>query len=131
MAAIATNRVVAEFYRGVDFPSEWAEHPTHSIGVGLARNRVFSAIILLNASDQPLAACWQAGDGNEQFVHIRFDTGVEDNLLGLIATGPALPVPANAEAMHRDVVDGGGHTFVVLPAACGTRARHQTTSGAS
>lgn len=191
MAAVATNRVVAEFYQGIDFPSDWAEHPTRFIGVGLARNLVLSVIVPLDASDQPLAACWQAAGGNEQFVRIRFDDGVEENLLDglnhamttkseqvtghsdlfatmlwepkslrpdqgidvhwprdgsffdpiaeergwniatreLVAnashlllvtrqntTGPSLPVPANAEAMHRDLGDGGGHTFVVLPA---------------
>lgn len=197
MAAVATNRVVAEFYQGIDFPSDWAEHPTHSIGVGLARNLVLSVAVLLDADDQPLAACWQAAWGNEQFVRIRFDDGVEEDLLDGLndematkseqvtghsdlfatmlwepeslrpdqgievhpprrgpffdpiaeergwniatcelvaraselmlvtrrnATGLSLPVPANAEEMHRDMGDDGGHTFVVLPA---TGARTQ------
>ena len=81
MAAVATNRVVAEFYQGIDFPSDWAEHPTHSIGAGLARNLVLSVVVLLDTSDQPLAACWQAAGENEQFVRIRFDDGVEEDLL--------------------------------------------------
>ena len=191
MPAIATNRVVAEFYQGIDFPPDWAEHPTDFIGVGLARTRVFSVVVLLDANDQPLAACWQADGGNEQFVRIRFHDGAEDDLLDglddamatkseqvtghadlfatllwepgslradqgidvhpphhssffdpiadelcwnvdtreLVArasdlllvtrqntTGLSLPVPANAEAMHRDVGDGSGYTSVVLPA---------------
>lgn len=197
MAAVATNRVVAEFYQGIDFPFDWAEHPTKSIGVGFARNRVLSVAILLDASDHPLAACWQAAGKNEQFVRIRFDDGVENDLLdgfnddlanqsnrstgqadlfatmfwepkGLRpdqgidvhpprygsffdplaeergwnvatgelvasashlllvtrqnATGLSLPVPANAEEMHRDTGDASSHTFVVLPA---TSARAQ------
>lgn len=205
MAAVATNRVVAEFYHGIDFPSDWAEHPTGFIGVGLARKRVYSVAVLLDASDRPLAACWQAEGENEQFVRIRFDDGVEDDLLdglndematkseqvtghsGLFATmlwepeslqpeqgidvhpprtgsffdpiaeergwsvatrelvarasdlllvtrqnatGLSLPVPANAEAIHRDMGDGNGRTFVVLPAASAC-AREQATSGAS
>jgi hypothetical protein len=144
-----------------------------------------------------LAACWQAAGGNEQFVRIRFDDGVEEDLLDglddemaerskqvtghsdlfatmlwdpeslrpdqgisvhpprrgrffdpiaeergwsvatheLVArasdlvlvtrqntTRLSLPVPANAEEMHRDMGEGSGHTFVVLPA---TRARGQ------
>jgi hypothetical protein len=191
MAAVATNRVVAEFYQGIDFPSDWAEHPTHFIGVGLAGNLVLSVVVLLDASDQALAACWRAAGENEQFVRIRFDDGVEEDLLDGLneematkskqatghsdlfatmlwepeslrpdqgtdvhpprygsffdpiaeergwniatrelvarasdlllvtrqnATGLSLPVPANAEAMHRDIGDDGGSTFVVLPA---------------
>ncbi|HEX5961150.1 MAG TPA: hypothetical protein VFY97_07880 [Rhodanobacteraceae bacterium] len=81
MAAIATNRVVVEFYQGIDFPPDWAERPTQSIGVGLARNRVLSVAVLLDANDQPLAACWQAAGEDEQFVRIRFGDGVEDDLL--------------------------------------------------
>lgn len=190
MAAIATNRVVAEFYHGIDFPNDWTTHPTNFIGVGLARDRVFSVIVMLDTNDQPLAACWQAEGGNEQFVRIRFDDGVEDDLLDglndematkseqvtghpdlfatmlwepeslqpdrgtdvhpprygpffdpiaeeqgwnvatgeLVAkasdlllvtrknsTGLSLPMPTNAEEMHRDVSDGDGDTFVVLP----------------
>lgn len=196
MAAVATNRVVAEFYQGIDFPSDWAERPTDFIGVGLARDRVFSVTVLLDENDQPLAACWQAAGENEQFVRIRFDDGVEDDLLDglndematkseqvtghsdlfatmlwepgglrpdqgidvhpprygrffdpiaeeqgwniatreLVArasdlllvtrqngTGLSLPVPANAEEMHRDMGDDSGNTFVVLP----TTARAQ------
>lgn len=195
MATTAKNRVVAAFYCGIDFPSDWAERPTNFIGVGLARNLVFSVVVLLDASDQPLAACWQADGENEQFVRIRFDDGVKDDLLDGLdgematkseqvtghsdlfatmlwepkslqpgqgidvhpprhgsffdpiaeergwnvatrelvarasdlllvtrqnATGLSLPVPANAEEMHRDVGDGSGYPFVVLPA---TRAR--------
>ncbi|MGH8232613.1 MAG: hypothetical protein ACREPU_00215 [Rhodanobacteraceae bacterium] len=195
MATVATNRVVAEFYRGMDFPSDWAKRPTNFVSVGFARKRVFSVVVLLDSRDQPLAACWQADDGNEQFVRIKFDGGVEDDLLDglngemaaksaqatghsdlfatmlwepkslqpdqgidvhpprygsffdpiaeargwnvapgeLVAkasdlllvtrwntTGRSLPVPANAEEMHRDAGDGGGSTFLVLPA---TRAR--------
>lgn len=81
MAAIATNRVVAEFYQGIDFPADWAGHPTKSIGVGLARNHVFSVVVLLDARDNPLAACWQTTGETEKFVRIRFDEGVEDDLL--------------------------------------------------
>jgi hypothetical protein len=81
MAAVATNRVVAEFYNGIGFPTDWAAHPTNFIGVGLARDRVFSVSVLLDSNNQPLAACWQVTGKNEQFVRIRFDDGVEDDLL--------------------------------------------------
>lgn len=81
MAAVATNRVVAEFYQGIDFPSGWAVRPTRFIGVGLARKLVLSVAVLLDAREQPLAACWQAAGEDEQFVRIRFEDGVEEDLL--------------------------------------------------
>lgn len=192
MAAVATNRVIAEFYHGIDFPPGWAGHPTNFIGVGLARERVFSVTVLLDARDNPLAACWQAAGEAEKFVRIRFDDGIEDDLLDeldddladqshnatgqanlfatmlwepqslradqgidvhpprhgsffdpiaeergwnvatreLVAkasnvllvtrrntTGLALPVPADTDAIHRDVGDDDdGTSYVVLPA---------------
>lgn len=76
MTTIATNRVFAEFYQGIDLPADWAERPTHSINVGFARNRVFAIAALLDASNPPLAACWQATGEDEQFVRIRFDAAV-------------------------------------------------------
>lgn len=190
--AVVTNRVVAEFYQGIDFPAGWAEHPTRSINVGFARKRVFAVVVLLDASDQPLAACWQAAGEDEQFVCTQFDSDTRDDLLdglndamsaqsrratghadlfatllwepkglrpdqgidvhpprtgsffdplaeargwnvatrelvahapGLLlvtrqhATGLSLPVPANADEMHRDIGDGNSATFVVLPAS--------------
>lgn len=196
MAALATNRVVAEFYHGIDFPPDWAERPTSRIGVGFARKLVLSVVVLLDVSDQPLAACWRGAGENEQFVRIRFDDGVEENLLDGLndematrsnqvaghpelfatmlwepgslrpdqgisahpprsgpffdpitadrdwniptrelvarasdlllvtrqnATGLSLPVPANAEEMHRDIGDGDD-CFIVLPTKS-TRAR--------
>lgn len=81
MTAVATTRVVAEFYRGIDFPFDWARHPTQSIGVGFAKTRVFSVAILLDAKNHPLAACWQATGEAEEFVRIRFDHDVDDDLL--------------------------------------------------
>ena len=81
MAADATNRVVAEFYRGIDFPPDWAEHPTGAIGVGLAHERVASAIVLLDADEHPLAACWQLDGGDEKFVRIPSDGSAVDDLL--------------------------------------------------
>lgn len=189
MAAVAANQIVAEFYHGIDFPSNWAEHPTNFISVGLARDRDLSVTVLLGIKDQPLAACWQVAGRDEQFVRIRFNDGVEDDLLdglndamakkseqvtghsdlfatmlwepeslrpdqgidvhppryanyGVVeewgwnvatrelvakasdlllvtrknSTGLSLPVPANAAEMHRQVGDGSGDTFVVLPA---------------
>lgn len=80
MAATVASRIVAEFYRGIDFPDDWANKPAF-ITTGLARERVFSCVVLLDSDTQPLAACWQAEDHDERFVRIRFDEGTEDDLL--------------------------------------------------
>lgn len=101
MPAVVTNRVVAEFYHGLDFPPDWVEHPTHSIGVGFAGKRVFSVAVLLDAKDQPLAACWQADGENEQFVRIRFDEGVEDDLLD--GLNDAMATQSKQTAGHSDL----------------------------
>jgi hypothetical protein len=80
MAATAVSRIIAEFYRGIEFPDDWADKPAF-ITAGLARERVFSCIVLLDANTQPLAASWQAAEHDERFVRIRFDEGAEDDLL--------------------------------------------------
>ena len=80
MSAIVTSRIVAEFYHGVDFPDDWANKPAF-ITAGMARECIFSAIVLLDSNVQPLAACWRAVNHGEQFVRIRFDEGAEDDLL--------------------------------------------------
>lgn len=81
MAVVATDHVVADFYAGVEFPSGWAEHPTHTIGAGLAGKRVLSAAVLLDANAEPLAACWWSAGADEQFVRIGFDDATAGNLL--------------------------------------------------
>lgn len=82
MPAIVTSRVVAEFYRGIDFPSDWAQNEDADVvDVGMAHDRVMSAIVMLDANEDPLAACWQVTGKEEQFVRIRFDEGSEDDLL--------------------------------------------------
>ena len=80
MTAIVTSRVVAEFYRGIDFPQNW-DTGDAPITVGMARERVMSVIVLLDAQAKPLAACWQVEGEDERFVRIRFEAGEEDDLL--------------------------------------------------
>lgn len=193
MAATVASRIVAEFYCGVDFPDDWASKPAF-ITTGMARERVFSAIVLLDANTQPLAACWQAANHDERFVRIRFDEGTEDDLLdelddalreqssrigapdllatllwepdalrpdqgseihpargspfGIrnewgwniatreivsrandlllvtreVTTNLSLSVPASAEEMHQEVINGDGDAVVVLPAGPAARA---------
>ena len=80
MAAIVASRIIVELYQGITFPDDWANKPAF-ITAGLARQRVCSCIVLLDANTQPLAACWQVADHDERFVRIRFDEGAEDDLL--------------------------------------------------
>lgn len=74
-------RVVAEFYRGIDFPPDWADNPTTTITAGLAHERMASVIVLLNRDEQPLAACWQLDGCDEKSVSIGTDGTSADNLL--------------------------------------------------
>lgn len=81
MPDVATARVVAEFYRGIDFPPDWADNPTATITAGLAHERMASVIVLINKDEQPLAACWQLDGCDEKFVRIGADGAAPDNLL--------------------------------------------------
>lgn len=80
MPATVASRVIAEFYRGLDLPADWADKPS-DISVALAREHIISVMVMLDANMQPLAACWRSGEGEEQFVRIRFDEGSESDLL--------------------------------------------------
>lgn len=80
MAAIVASRVIAEIYRGLDLPADWADKPT-DISIALAREHIISVMVMLDAKAQPLAACWRVGEGEEQFIRIRFDEGIEPDLL--------------------------------------------------
>jgi hypothetical protein len=80
MPATVASRVTAEIYRGLDLPADWADKPT-DISVALAREHLISVMVMLDADEQPLAACWRAGEGEEHFARIRFDEGAEPDLL--------------------------------------------------
>lgn len=80
MTAVVASCVIAEFYRGLELPADWADKPT-DISTALAREHIISVMVMLDANTQPLAACWRVGEGEEQFVRIRFDDGDEPDLL--------------------------------------------------
>ncbi|GLQ47820.1 hypothetical protein GCM10007862_28710 [Dyella lipolytica] len=67
MTAVATSRVVAEIYRGIDFPSDWISKP-ETIGVGMTRDVLLSVVVLFDEKLELLAACWRVENGDEKFV---------------------------------------------------------------
>lgn len=74
------SRVAADIYRGVELPADWATHAS-PIGLGNARDLIFSVVALLDAQDRPLALCWQAGGtGEDHFVRARFDDAGDGDL---------------------------------------------------
>lgn len=80
MSAVVASCVIAEFYRGLELPADWADKPT-DISTALAREHIISVMVMLDANTQPLAACWRVGEGEEQFARIRSDDGGEPDLL--------------------------------------------------
>jgi hypothetical protein len=80
MAAIVASRVVAEIYRGVDFPSDWVEHDG-SLSVGMARDLVVSVAALFDAKTKPVALCWQVNGRDEKFVYAYSQRDGDNSLL--------------------------------------------------
>jgi hypothetical protein len=80
MAAIVASRVVAEIYRGVDFPSDWVEHDG-ALGVGMARDLIASVAVLFDVESRPVALCWQVDGRDENFVYAHSQRDGDDSLL--------------------------------------------------
>jgi hypothetical protein len=80
MAAIVASRVVAEIYRGVDFPSDWVERDG-SISVGMARDLVVSVAALFDVESRPVALCWQVDGRDEKFVYAYSQRDGDNSLL--------------------------------------------------
>lgn len=80
MAIEVRTRVVAEIYRGVDFPEGWLAHST-DITAAMGKQLLFSVMALLDAESQAVAACWQIPDHEEQFARCRFDDSVDPGVL--------------------------------------------------
>src|SRR5690348_6343160 len=64
--ATVTSRVVAEIYRGVEFPAGWVDKPD-VLNVGMARDTVASVAAMFDAELKPIALCWRIGGGEETF----------------------------------------------------------------
>lgn len=63
-----TSRVVAEIYRGIDFPVGWADKPD-VINIGMARDLLISVAAMFDADRTPLAVCWQIDSREERFAY--------------------------------------------------------------
>lgn len=73
--ATVTSRVVAEIYRGVEFPAGWVDKPD-VLNVGMARDTVASVAAMFDAELKPIALCWRIGGGKETFACA--SSGAED-----------------------------------------------------
>jgi hypothetical protein len=98
MTAVVASRVVAEIYRGIDFPSDWASKPD-VMGVGMARDVLVSVAVVFDRKLRPLAACWRVGRGNEKFVRWDPSDSRQADLLG------ELNDDLCAESLHVGVAD--------------------------
>jgi len=86
---IVTSRVVAEIYRGIDFPPDWIGKPD-VLNLGMARDLLVSVAAMFDSDLQPVALCWRIDGREERFVHIR-------------PNGPADSSPL--DELHRDLAD--------------------------
>jgi hypothetical protein len=98
MTAVVASSVVAEIYRGIDFPSDWTSKPD-VMGVGMARDVLVSVAVVFDRKLRPLAACWRVGRGNEKFVRWDHSGSRQADLLG------ELNDDLGAESLHVGVAD--------------------------
>jgi hypothetical protein len=73
-------RVVAEIYRGIDFPDDWVSRST-AITAAMGKELLVSVIAFLDQEKQPVAVCWQTAEGVEKFARQRFDNSADASVL--------------------------------------------------
>jgi hypothetical protein len=80
MTVEMTVRVVAEIYRGIDFPDDWVSRST-AITAAMGKELLVSVIAFLDQEKQPVAVCWQTAEGVEKFARLRFDDSADASVL--------------------------------------------------
>jgi hypothetical protein len=60
--------VVAEIYRGIEFPSDWINKPD-VLNLGMARDLLVSVAAMFDGDLKPIALCWRIDGRDERFVH--------------------------------------------------------------
>lgn len=98
MAIEVRTRVVAEIYRGIDFPEDWVAHSA-TITSAMGRQLLVCVMALLDEEHQAVAVCWQVPGNDEQFARCRFDDGADPGVLDslerdLAALAQSLNLPA-------------------------------------
>lgn len=86
---IVTSRVVAEIYRGIEFPPDWVDKPD-VLNLGMARDLLVSVAAMFDSDLQPVALCWRIDGREERFVHVRPNGSADNSLL---------------DELHRDLAD--------------------------
>jgi hypothetical protein len=84
-----TSRVVAEIYRGIEFPPDWIDKPD-VLNLGMARDLLVSVAAMFDSDLQPIALCWHIDGREERFVHVRPNDPADSSLL---------------DELHRDLAD--------------------------
>ena len=67
---IVASRVVAEIYRGIEFPDDWIDKPD-VLNLGMARDLLVSVAAMFDGDLKPIALCWRVEGRAERFVHAR------------------------------------------------------------
>lgn len=101
MAIEVRTRVVAEIFRGIDFPENWVAHST-DITAAMGKQLLVCIMALLDGEGQAVAVCWQIPDHEEQFARCRFDDSADPGVLDSLErdlAGLALPLGITAELL--------------------------------
>lgn len=88
-----TSRVVAEIYRGIEFPADWIDQPD-VLNLGMARDLLLSVAAMFDGECKPIALCWRIDGREERFVHARPGDPDGSSLL---------------DELHRDLADASLH----------------------
>ncbi|WP_189439944.1 hypothetical protein [Rhodanobacter panaciterrae] len=88
-----SSRVVAEIYRGIEFPGDWIDKPD-VLNLGMARNLLVSEAALFDDNLKPIAVCWRVDGREERFVHAQSSDPDGSSLL---------------DQLHRDLSDESLH----------------------
>ena len=84
-----TSRVVAEIYRGIEFPGDWIDKPD-VLNLGMARDLLVSVAAMFDGDLKPIAVCWRVDGREERFVHAQLSDPNGSSLL---------------DELHRDLSD--------------------------
>ncbi len=117
---VATSRVIADVYLGLDFPADWVDRET-ALDISMGREHLFSVMAWFDDASRPLAVCWRMRDGEERFAAVGIagtegDVGLQammrdldvcsgklgvPDLLRTLLWSPASVEPWQAMSLHR------------------------------
>lgn len=77
---VVASRVVAEIYRGIEFPPNWIDKPRVP-NLGMTKKLLVSVAAMFDSNSRPLALCWRIDGREERFVHIGSQDPADNSLL--------------------------------------------------